>query len=649
MHSTLRPSLREMRSSARIRRTPGDFAVLFAALSALALFGLVVWWQVWHTNRIYSGVTIAGVPVGGLTRAAALSRVTQTMLRYPLPTLSIEHNGRQWPITGEQARAQSDLLAAVNRAYLVGRAGSGPGRLADQLVAALGGVDITPDVVFDVAQLRHTVSQIAADVRTPARAATQVGDVTVPAQPGLDVDVEATVERLVSALQAAQPGEHITTALEVIRLEPPASAPASAPTAAPTPLTANAPPALLLQDSRYGLEFALDPATLASILISDNPPEADEERLRRVLEGWAAQIYLAPRDARLRFDPSTGNVTVLQLSKPGRQLNVDASIVAIQEALEAGHDSALLVVEPVAPAVDSNRVAEMGIRELVASGTSYFAGSSRERMRNIQVAAEKFDGVVIPPNGIFSFNKYVEDVSAANGFEDSLIIWGDRTAVGIGGGVCQVSTTVFRAAYNAGMPIVERYNHGYVVDWYGEPGLDATIFTPSVDFKFRNDTGAYLLIEPVVDLNNGVITFNFYGTKPDRQVIISEPVIEDVTPAPPPLYTVDESLAPGQQKQVDWAKQGMTVTVTRTIIEGGATRTEQLVSKYEPWRAVYLVGSADQIPASAQSEAGIEATPEATDAAPAEATPAAEPQAAEQAPTAEAPAPTEAATETPAP
>jgi vancomycin resistance protein YoaR len=288
-------------------------------------------------------------------------------------------------------------------------------------------------------------------------------------------------------------------------------------------------------------------------------------------------------------------------------------VVAIQEALEAGQERGLLVVEPVAPAVDSNRVAEMGIRELVASGVSYYAGSSPERMRNIGVAAAKFDGVVIPPNGIFSFNQFVEDVSAANGFEDSLIIWGDRTAVGIGGGVCQVSTTVFRAAYNAGMPIVERYNHGYVVGWYGDPGLDATIFTPSVDFKFRNDTGAYLLIEPVVDNANGVLTFNFYGAKPDRQVHISEPEITDVKPAPPPLYTVDESLAPGQQKQVDWAQQGMTATVTRTIVEGGATRTETLTSVYEPWRAVYLVGSESQIPRAAAP--AVEATAEPTEAA----------------------------------
>ncbi len=593
------------RTRARIRRTPGDFAVLFAGLSVLAVVGLLFWWQLWHTNRIYTGVTVAGVPVGGLSRAEALSRLTQNLTRYPLPTLSVTYNGRQWPITGDHARVSTDLLVAVNRAYLVGRQGGPGSRLADQVAAGLGVVDVSPDVQIDAAQLRYTVDQIASEVRTPARAPAQMGEVMVPGQPGLDVDVEATVQALIDALEGSTPGDQLMTPLVVNQIP----VPAPLPTAAPVTTPDAAAPSLLLRDSRYGLEFALDPVALASILISDNPPEADPARLRAILDEWASQVYLAPRDARLRFDPNSGEVLVTQTSRPGRQLNVDATAVAVREALAAGQNQALLVVEPVAPAVDSNRVAEMGIRELVASGTSSFAGSSPERVRNIEIAAEKFEGVVIPPGGIFSFNEFVEDVSAANGFEDSLIIWGDRTAVGIGGGVCQVSTTVFRAAYNAGMPIVERYNHGYVVDWYGDPGLDATIFTPSVDFKFRNDTGAYLLIDPVVNTANGILTFNFYGTKPAREVYISEPEITNVQPAPPPLYTVDASVTPGQRKQVDWEKPGMTATVTRTIVEGGQTRTETLVSKYEPWRAVYLVGSEADLPASAAASSVAIPTP----------------------------------------
>jgi vancomycin resistance protein YoaR len=166
----------------------------------------------------------------------------------------------------------------------------------------------------------------------------------------------------------------------------------------------------------------------------------------------------------------------------------------------------------------------------------------------------------------------------------------------VGGGVCQVSTTLFRAAYEAGLPIVERYNHGYVVDWYGEPGFDATIYTPTVDFRFRNDTDHYLLVQPDVNSAGGVIAFNLYGTKPDREVIIGEPVVTDVQEPPAPSYQVDEGLARGEIDQVEWPKEGMTVTVERTVIENGETRTDTLFSQYQPWRAIYLVGPGTPLP-----------------------------------------------------
>ncbi len=120
--------------------------------------------------------------------------------------------------------------------------------------------------------------------------------------------------------------------------------------------------------------------------------------------------------------------------------------------------------------------------------------------------------------------------------------------------------------------------------------MDATIYTPTVDFRFRNDTDAYLLIDPVVDSVNGTIAFNFYGTKPARTVTIGEPVITDVKEPGEPVYQVDKLLAAGQQRQVEYAKQGMTVTVERTITENGVTRSEELVSHYQPWQDLYLVG-----------------------------------------------------------
>ncbi|GIV79473.1 MAG: VanW family protein [Litorilinea sp.] len=584
----MQSTLRLPRSSPRLRRTPLDFVAILVGLLALTLCSLAFFWQFWHTNRIFTGVTVAGVPVGGLTRSEALGQLQRSLSRYPVPPISLAYQNRQWPVTAEQVGVRVDLLAAINQAYLLGRQGNLADRLADQFFLAWWGHEVAPPLQVDENRLRHLVGQVATAVQA-SQSAAEGGAAAIT------VDIDATVATLVQALHTNATGAPVQVPLRVQAVAP--SAPAPALPVPSEPATPTRGP-LLLRNLQFGIDMALDAVTLETVVQSWDPLQLDEGALRTLLESWAQQINLAPRDARLRFDRATGTVTVLQPSQPGRRLDVDATLASIRTALASGAGEAVLAVQPVAPAVDMNRIAEMGIRELVASATTYFAGSSAARVHNIEVAAAKFDGVVIPPGGIFSFNQLVEDVSAANGFEDSLIIWGDRTAVGVGGGVCQVSTTIFRAAYAAGLPIVERYNHGYVVSWYGEPGLDATIFTPTVDLRFRNDTGAYLLIEPVVDSQGGTITFNLYGTRPDRQVIVSKPVISDVIDPGPPVYTVDESLAPGQKKQVEWQQQGMTVKVERTIIENGVSRTETLTSKYQPWRAVYLVGPGTEIPAT---------------------------------------------------
>ena len=591
MESTFYPS----RSGKPLKRNALDFIAILALLLVFLTLVLSAVWQFWHANRIYSGVTIGGLPVGGQTRSAALMMLRQELFIYPLPPVAVTYDGHEWPLEATQVQADVNLLDAVNQAYLVGRQGSPIADLLVQIRSALLGALITPPLSPNTSTLHAAVSAVAAGVEKPGVPARQIGTVSVAPEPGLAVDVDATVQAVVQALEDSDLYESALVPLVTTEVAPPVG-----------PETGNGQnlqvagqrQPLLLRSSATGIEFGLDPAEQAGFLLSTEPFRVDEEALNRYLNLLADQIEFPPRDARLRFNPVTGGLTVIQTSRSGRTLNVDETAKAIIEAMRVNADEAPLAIVDVPPAVDMNRIAEMGIRELVISGSTYFAGSSLSRVRNIEVAADQFDGVVIPPDGIFSFNEIVRDVSSANGFEDSLIIWGDRTAVGVGGGVCQVSTTIFRAAYEGGFPIVQRYNHGYVVDWYGEPGLDATIFTPTVDFQFRNDTGAYLLVEPVVDAINGVITFNLYGTKPDRVVTISEPEITEVIEPEAPSYVVDESLASGEKQQVEWEKSGMTAKVTRSITEDGTTRTDTLVSQYQPWRAVYLVGPGTDIPAT---------------------------------------------------
>ncbi|MBI3960134.1 MAG: VanW family protein [Chloroflexi bacterium] len=585
----MQTSLPAYRPRPTFHRSAADFVAIWFIVAALSVLAALAGWQFWHTDRIFIGVKVAEIPVGGMTRSAALLHLSRELRAYPAPPVTVEFEERRWTLSTVQLGPQPDLLAAVNAAYLIGRQGRLGENLADQLRALLGARSLQPPTHFDEATVRYALSQIAADVRRPGRAEMTVGDLILPSASGVDVDVDASARLVLARLQA---GDRRSVALQTYTVTPPDAQSSS--TANATAISPALP--LVVRDEASGLVFALDPATQQRLLPNGVGGWVNEAALRELAERWAEEIYIPAQDARLRFDVNAGRPVVLQPSLSGRQLNVKETTATIQRALTSGQSQAQLSVDVVAPKVDSNRIDEMGIQELVANSTTYFAGSSRDRIHNIEVAAEKFEGIVIPPNGIFSFNSIVQDVSAANGFEDSLIIWGDRTAVGVGGGVCQVSTTAFRSAFLGGFPIVERYNHGYVVSWYGEPGMDATIYTPSVDFKFRNDTSAYLLVQPVVNSANGTISFLYYGTKPNRQVTITEPVISDVVEVGEPVYQEDESLAPGQIKQVETAKQGLTVTVERTIVENGESRVDKLVSVYQPWSAVFLVGPGTPIP-----------------------------------------------------
>ncbi len=592
-----------------------EYILIWFCVAFVAVAGLFAGWQFWHTDRIFSGVRVAGVPVGGETRASALLRLHRELTPYPLPPVYLElgpgsqEGGgaavRRWALGAELLAPEADLEGAVKLAYHIGRQGGPFKRIFSQWQAFSGQKTVWPEVIVSEGVVRQAVGSAAAEVRRPSRPAIRIGELSLPAQPGLDVDIAATGRHILAQVASGQSG---TVSLQTYSTAPPESATVDSPrdsSGAASSTWGGGPGAsggltppepVVLRHEPSGTAFALDAAQLQKIMPGGDPDFLNEEALRFVVEGWAKQVSFPAQDARLRFDDATSTLTVLQQSRTGQRLNVDLTIEAVRQALNTDRRTGTLPIIAVPPAVDSSRLSALGIRELVASGTTYFKGSSNTRVYNIEVAAEKLVGVVVPPGGVFSFNSAIEAVSGANGFEDSAIIWGDRTAVGVGGGVCQVSTTVFRAALEGGFPFLERHNHGYVVSWYGDPGFDATIYTPYVDLRFLNDTDAHLLIQPVVDSAGGTLSFHFYGTKPDREVVISEPVYEDIKQPGEPIYQEDASLEAGQIKQVEWAKEGLTATVIRKVTENGRTREDPIRSVYRPWNAMYLYGPGTVIP-----------------------------------------------------
>ena len=197
----------------------------------------------------------------------------------------------------------------------------------------------------------------------------------------------------------------------------------------------------------------------------------------------------------------------------------------------------------------------------------------------------------------FSFNKTVGDISAATGYKQAYVIKSGRTVLDDGGGVCQVSTTLFRAALNAGLPIVERHAHSYRVGYYEQgdwkPGFDATVYDPSYDLEIQNDTPTPILIQAKPDTTNLELVFELYGARDGRTVDISPVRLWDSRPAPQPLYQDDPTLPNGVVKQVDWSANGIKSAFDYKVIRGDQELFKKtFFSDFVPWQAVYLRGTA---------------------------------------------------------
>jgi vancomycin resistance protein YoaR len=243
-------------------------------------------------------------------------------------------------------------------------------------------------------------------------------------------------------------------------------------------------------------------------------------------------------------------------------------------------------------------------------------GSSEERIQNIQTAANRFHGLLVAPGEVFSMGNALGDVSLENGYAEALIIYDNRTIKGVGGGVCQVSTTLFRTVFLGGFPVVERYPHAYRVGYYEQlssgahdgklAGLDATVYVPLVDFKFTNDTPYWLLMETYVNVGARRLTWKFYSTSDGRSVEWNTTGPMDVIPAPEPLFQENPELGVDEIKQVDWSADGATVNVNRTVFKNGQVYFEdRFYTAYSPWQAICEYGSGLSDPKARAAEKGV--------------------------------------------
>lgn len=589
--------------------TPLLTLVLLAAIAAIGLDN----YAAQHQGRIYTGVAILGVDVGGLTPDEALTRLTRELNGAAGRTLTFVDpaTGQEWVKTFHELGVTYDLAEALDRALAVGRQGDRLTQWQHQLQTWYYGQTITPAVMVDESAYHQVIEELAAAIdRPPVNAALLVRGseiASAPSSAGRYLDRGDLFQRISQPLDALQPAR-----LELLVHE-----------VAPPIVTNEAATAAIRQiistPVTFYFEKPIDGADVLDLILPterlvewlrvtyvQNSDGAAEERItldENLARAWltdiAPTIAREPQNARFYFDDYTRELVLVAPHVNGRYLDVEATLERLLAQVTTPNRSVPLVVQEVVPAVHANATAEeLGIVELVSQATTWFSGSPLERMQNIARASAQFYGIVVAPGETFSFNRYLGEVSEEMGYERGLIIANGRTIEGIGGGVCQVSTTVFQAAFWAGYDIGERYQHGYRVSYYendfegrGGPGMDATIYSPIVDFTFTNNTEHYLLIENYYNEVEESLTFKFYSTHIGRRVERTVSITNE-TPPRPDEYEYNPSLPPGTVNQVDWAAPGADVTVHRIVYNRwGEVRDEDyFISNYIPWANVYEVG-----------------------------------------------------------
>lgn len=584
--------------------------VAFVVLS-LAVALVVATYQSQHSGRIYTGVSVWNIDLGGKTRAEARTALAVALTYSQEEAISFvdPRTGQQWHKTPAELGMAIDVDRTVDEALAVGRSGSPPQRLRAMFQSWYYGRTLAPVLVFDEGRLNESLATVAAEInRPPVNAAFDYdGRIVdyVPGQFGRTLDVANTRQRLVEPITNFRPTE-----VELLIHETEPVIYDTAAEAARVEQILNNPITFYLREPLDDIdlqEVVLPPEEMRRWLRVEVVEKADGQRQHEVfldenaVRHWLSQyetlLYREPVNARFYFDDNTRELVLVAPHVNGRELDVDATVAELVAQVGSPNRSIPFIVKPIVPEVHSGATAvELGITELITQATTWFYGSSDARKHNIARSAANFFGIVVAPGEEFSFNKYLGSISEADGYEEGLIIVGGRTIKGIGGGVCQVSTTLYQTAFLGGFPIEERWEHGYMLGYYNDgqgPGMDATVFSPIVDFRFTNNTPHHLLIENYYNEEFESLTFKFYSTSLGRRVEKSEPVFANEVPAPTEdEWVYDEDLPPGTVRQIDWATQGADVTVHRTVYNanGDILIDEDVSSHYIPYPNVFHYG-----------------------------------------------------------
>jgi vancomycin resistance protein YoaR len=549
--------------------------VLWLAAAFLALFLVAGVVFAGSPARIAEGVSIAGVDVGGLTRAEARAKLTRLAARYASVPVVFTAGERRFAVRPSRVELRADWAAAAAEALDEGD-GPVPLRGLQRLKLRLFGADLAPPADTFRPALERELRGMASAIDVPARYAAieleGLRPVIVGSEAGAHLDRDAASRLVVQAL-AGFAREPVALPVEVD--EPAVTRETLVPVAAQVRTALSAPVRLTYR----GGGWTIRPAELAPLL--DLPANGDR-KLRmggqasdRYFENLARGVHRGAISADFAV-ASSGKVRVVA-ARRGRELDVAATQAGILEAaVRTQARAAPLTVVSVAPRVTTAEARALRIERRLASYSTFYSGTS-DRIQNLQRAVMLLDGARIGPGATFSFNRRVGPRTEERGFRSAPVIMNGEYEEGIGGGVSQVATTLFNAAWEAGLPITDRTAHALYISRY-PAGRDATVNYPDIDLQVRNDTGRWIVLEASYDESG--ISIGLLGGGPVRRVVSESGPLEE-TGEPPVERTPDPTLYVGERVVEFDGEPSREIRVTRTVYEGGTVLAE------ETWYTAY--------------------------------------------------------------
>lgn len=566
-------------------------AIIAYPLIIAAKFGLI------YKNKVYPKIKVVDLDLAGKTKSQALDLLKKQINNKNIKFLTLKYKNNTWQIDFNRLNFLYLADKTVNKAYSLGRKKEFQESILSKWQLWQQGANLPLDYQLDDSLFNQQVATIAALVDQPAIPAT-IEIKTIPAKhveviagkQGKQINQEKLKKQVNDSLswlkteEVVLPVENILPQITQNQAEK-------------TKIRAEG---LLNKTIKIGFKqdnWLLEDVEIINFL--DFETGFDKEKVASYTAQLAKLIDRQPQNALFNFQNS--RVVEFKPASQGFKLNQEKTVKFILEALQDLETKDLqttsfnLPVDISQPEIATSDVNNLGIQQLIGRGESWFRGSIQSRVHNIQLASQKLNGLLIPAGQTFSFNQSLGEVSSQTGFQQAYVIKEGRTVLGDGGGVCQVSTTLFRAVLDAGLAIEERQAHAYRVSYYEQNyqvGVDATVFEPSPDLKFKNDTPAHILIQSYADLYNLKLTFDLYGSWDGRQATISKSRVWDQIPPPPDLYQDYPTLPAGVIKQVDWKAWGAKAAFDWKVIRSNDVLQERtFYSYYKPWQAVFLKGT----------------------------------------------------------